>query len=214
MGAGPRILSVSGVGLQGRAAANRKVIEMILTLTILVWVVMEVWLLIRDAARGKGGTAVDRGTRTLVIVLVLAAAAGAGVAHAVLRHDPAWQFGSVGLTVAGLLVMWAGLGLRFWAVRVLGSSFRTTVEVDEGQAVVDRGPYRWIRHPSYTGMLLIVTGLGLAYGNWLSLALLLVLTVVRLLPRIAVEERVLTSTLGRPYAEYRAHTKRLVPGLW
>jgi protein-S-isoprenylcysteine O-methyltransferase Ste14 len=63
-------------------------------------------------------------------------------------------------------------------------------------------------------VLLIVTGLGLAYGNWLSLALLLALPLVSLLPRIAVEEAVLTSTLGRPYAEYRAHTKRLVPGLW
>jgi len=187
---------------------------MILTLTTLVWVVMEAWLLIRDAARGKGGTAVDRGTRSLVIVLVLAAAAGAGVAHGLLRHDPVWQFGSVGLTVAGLLIMWAGLGLRFWAVRVLGSSFRTTVEVDAGQTVVDHGPYRWIRHPSYTGLLLIVAGLGLAYGNWLSLALLLALPLVSLLTRIAVEEAVLTSTLGRPYAEYRAHTKRLVPGLW
>jgi protein-S-isoprenylcysteine O-methyltransferase Ste14 len=187
---------------------------MILTLTTLAWLALEAWLLVRDGIRGKGGTALDRGTRTLAQVVTVVAAVGAGVAHGVLQHDAGWQFGSRGLTVAGLLVMWAGLGLRIWAIRVLGHSFRTTVEVDPGQQVVDRGPYRWIRHPSYTGILLIVAGLGLAYGNWLSLALLLVLSAAGLLPRIAVEERVLTSTLGRPYAEYRTHTKRLVPGLW
>jgi protein-S-isoprenylcysteine O-methyltransferase Ste14 len=183
-------------------------------LTGLVWVVLEIWLLIRDGARGKGGTALDKGTRTIGQVAILAAAVGAAVAHGVLQHDAGWHFGSRGLALAGLLIMWSGLALRFWAVRVLGSSFRTTVEVDEGQQVVDHGPYRWIRHPSYTGILLIAAGLGLADRNWLSLALLVVLPLVSLLPRIAVEEAVLTRTLGRPYADYAAHTKRLVPGLW
>lgn len=187
---------------------------MILTLTTLAWLALECWLLVRDGIRGKGGTALDRGTRTVGQLVTVGAAVGAGVAHAALHNDQGWQFGSVGLTLAGLLVMWAGLGLRIWAVRVLGSSFRTTVEVDADQQVVDRGPYRWIRHPSYTGILMIVTGLALAYGNWLSLALLLVLPLAGLLPRIAVEEEVLTRILGRPYAEYRTHTKRLVPGLW
>jgi protein-S-isoprenylcysteine O-methyltransferase Ste14 len=50
--------------------------------------------------------------------------------------------------IAGAVVMWAGLALRIWAILVLGRAFRTTVEVDSNQAVVDRGPYRYERHPS------------------------------------------------------------------
>jgi protein-S-isoprenylcysteine O-methyltransferase Ste14 len=213
MGAGAAISSVAGDGPQS-GPHRPEVTEMIVMLTSLVWVALEAWLLIRDATRGKGGTALDKGTRTIGQVVILAAAVGAAIAHGVLQHDAGWQFGSRGLTLAGLVIMWAGLGLRLRAVQVLGTSFRTTVEVDEGQRVVDHGPYRWIRHPSYTGILLIAAGLGLADGNWLSLALLVVLPLASLLPRIAVEEAALTRVLGRPYAEYCARTKRLVPGLW
>jgi protein-S-isoprenylcysteine O-methyltransferase Ste14 len=110
--------------------------------------------------------------------------------------------------------MWAGLVLRIWAIAVLGKSFRMTVEVDTGQKVVDSGPYRWVRHPSYTGILLLMVGLGLVYGNWPALAILLVLPAGVLIHRILVEEAVLTKVIGRAYTEYAAHTKRLVPGLW
>ena len=68
-----------------------------------------------------------------------------------LNNAAAWQFGSTALSVAGPIVMWTGLVVRIWAIVVLGQSFRTTVEVDTGQKVVESGPYRWVRHPSYTG---------------------------------------------------------------
>jgi protein-S-isoprenylcysteine O-methyltransferase Ste14 len=111
-------------------------------------------------------------------------------------------------------VMWAGLILRGWSVTVLGRAFRTTVEVDRGQEVVARGPYRWVRHPSYSGVLLLAAGYGLAAGNWLSLVLTVVLPLVSILARIAVEEQTLVRVLGRPYEHYRSGTKRLVPGIW
>jgi protein-S-isoprenylcysteine O-methyltransferase Ste14 len=97
---------------------------------------------------------------------------------------------------------------------VLGRAFRTTVEVERGQEVVTRGPYRWVRHPSYSGVLLLAAGYGLAAGNWLSLLLTIVLPLVSVLLRITVEEQALVRMLGRPYERYRAATKRLVPGIW
>lgn len=84
------------------------------------------------------------------------------------------------------------------------------MEVDPGQAVVDRGPYRWVRHPSCTGTLVISAGVGLTLGNWLSLAIIM-LPLAAMLRRISVEETALTEILGQPY---QARTKRLVPGLW
>jgi protein-S-isoprenylcysteine O-methyltransferase Ste14 len=59
-----------------------------------------------------------------------------------------------------------GIAIRQWAVVVLGRYFTTDVRVHGGQTVVETGPYRWVRHPSYTGMLITFVGIGLALGNW------------------------------------------------
>lgn len=178
------------------------------------WLILELVLLLRDRTRDKGGTADDRGTRALNFGLIVTAIVASDVlavvvdAHSPLRLPGAWE------AVAGLVVAWLGLALRIWAIVVLGRSFRMTVEVDAGQAVVARGPYRWVRHPSYTGLLLIAAGLGLAGGTWPGLVLCLVLPAVALLLRIRVEEAALTRVLGDPYRAYQARTKRLLPGLW
>jgi protein-S-isoprenylcysteine O-methyltransferase Ste14 len=79
---------------------------------------------------------------------------------------------------------------------------------------VTDGPYRVIRHPAYAGTLLLTAGLGLALGNWLSLALLLVVPFVGHLPRIRAEELALERSLGDAYRDYETGTRRLVPGLW
>jgi protein-S-isoprenylcysteine O-methyltransferase Ste14 len=110
--------------------------------------------------------------------------------------------------------MWLGLALRAWAIAALGGAFRTTVEVDPGQAVVSRGPYRWVRHPSYAGLLLIIAGFGLAVGNWLSLAAALVLVLPAFVRRIHVEEAELERVLGDVYRSYEAGRARLLPGVW
>jgi protein-S-isoprenylcysteine O-methyltransferase Ste14 len=189
------------------------VIDMAVQLTIAIWLLFEVGMLVRDRVRGKGGIARDGGTLWLNFLVIGVAVTAAGALTGTLGHG-GWQFGTTGLTVAGLLVMWAGLVVRVWAIVVLGRSFRMTVEVDAGQRVVDNGPYHWVRHPSYTGILLILTGLGLADGNWAALAVLIAAPAAVLINRIRVEEAVLTEVLGRDYADYVTRTKRLVPGLW
>ena len=136
---------------------------MVVQLTITAWLALEAGLLIRDRVRGKGSIARDQGTLWLNIMIITAAVVAAGILTGGLKNAAAWQFGSTRLIVAGLLVMWTGLVVRIWAIVVLGKSFRTTVEVDTGQKVVDSGPYRWVRHPSYTGILLLVAGLSLVY---------------------------------------------------
>ena len=183
-------------------------------LTMAAWLALEAGLVIRDRVRGKGSAARDQGTLWLNIIIIAAAVGAAGMLSGAFSNAAAWQFGSAGLAVAGLIVMWAGLVVRIWAIVVLGGSFRTTVEVDTGQKVVDSGPYRWVRHPSYTGIVLLMAGLGLVYGNWPALAVLLVLPTGVLIYRIFVEEAALTEVIGRAYTDYAARTKRLVPGLW
>jgi len=181
--------------------------------TLLAWAAIEIFLLLRDAARGKGSTANDRGTRLTYVAAWLGAFLIAGAASSGLRPGSAWQLGRWS-AAASLVVLWTGLAVRFWAVAVLGPAFRTTVEVDAGQPVVDRGPYRFVRHPSYSGMLIIALGAGLSFGNWLALAALAALPLAATLRRINVEEAALADVLGQPYLAYQDRTKRLVPGIW
>ncbi|MEN3361199.1 MAG: hypothetical protein V7637_5181 [Mycobacteriales bacterium] len=193
-------------------------LTVLLSVTGSGWLVLELVLLLRDRARAMGGTADDRGTRALNIGLIVLAIAAADVLPAVVgRHSPLWlpSAGPGGWqTVPGLIIAWLGLALRIWAIVVLGRSFRTTVEVHAGQTVVTSGPYRWVRHPSYTGLLLITAGIGLAGGTWPGLAICLILPAIAMLRRIRVEEATLTLVIGEPYRAYQHHTKRLLPGLW
>ena len=115
---------------------------------------------------------------------------------------------------AGLVLLLAGIILRGWAFKTLGKYFTFTVMVSADQPVISAGPYRLLRHPSYTGLLLGCAGVGLASANWVALAGLTLLPLALLLWRIQVEENALLATLGEPYRRYAAQHKRLVPLVW
>jgi protein-S-isoprenylcysteine O-methyltransferase Ste14 len=116
--------------------------------------------------------------------------------------------------VLGVALMVAGTVLRYWSVHVLGRFFTVTVDIGEGHRVVDTGPYALLRHPSYTGMLVVYLGIGIALDSWLSVASVVVIPTLAVLNRIRHEEAVLVTQLGRDYERYQGRTKRLVPGLW
>ena len=133
---------------------------MALDVALAIWGMLELSLRVGERLPGRGGSRQDRGTRTLIGVLF-----GAAIALAVMskRLAPSLQFSGDGrIVLVGAIVMSLGLVIRVWAIVVLGGAFRTTVEVDLKQKVVSRGPYRWIRHPSYAGLLLILTDSGSA----------------------------------------------------
>jgi protein-S-isoprenylcysteine O-methyltransferase Ste14 len=190
----------------------------VLTVSGALWLILELGLIARDRQRGTGGTGRDRGTRAVNFILIVVAILVADALTAVIgKHSPlripgagpdGWPL------IAGLVIIWLGLVIRVWSIVVLGRSFRTTVEVDVAQPVMSRGPYRWVRHPSYTGVLLIAAGYGLALGTWPGLLICLLLPEVAILRRIGVEEAELARVIGDPYRKYRDHTKRLIPGLW
>jgi protein-S-isoprenylcysteine O-methyltransferase Ste14 len=116
--------------------------------------------------------------------------------------------------VVGAVVGWFGLLLRWWCFVVLGRYFTVVLKTSADQVVVDRGPYRVLRHPSYTGLLLAFVGGGLMLGNWLGLLGSFVLVLVALVYRIRIEERALNAALGSAYADYARHRARLLPYFW
>ena len=111
------------------------------------------------------------------------------------------------------MTIWLGIGLRIWAIAVLGEFFRRDVLIQKGHEVVTAGPFQVVRHPAYAGKLIAALGLGLALGNSLALAILVVVPLLGHIPRIRVEEAELTRSLGEPYRRYAETTSRIIPGV-
>ena len=100
------------------------------------------------------------------------------------------------------------------AILTLGRYFSTCIAIHHDHRLVRTGLFRWVRHPSYSGLLLLFLGLGLSYGNWLSFALIVIPFLAALLYRIQVEEASLTEALGQDYSDHCRSTKRLLPGVF
>ena len=178
--------------------------------TLLGWFVVE-WR--QGQQQRNEANLEDQGSRS-VIRLTMVVGIFAAVEFA--RRVPAARIHATQLTVfvVALAIIWAGMALRYWAFRTLGRYFTFTVQTSADQQVISAGPYRVLRHPSYAGGALILAGIGLALGNWLSLAANLCIPLIGMINRIIVEERALHATLGDAYASYATGRKRLVPLVW
>ena len=155
----------------------------------------------------------DGGTKRF---LVLTLYAGLAAAVAIALYIPATRLPApeAAWFWSGVFVALTGAGLRAWAIRTLGEFFTRDVMIREAHIVVSGGPYRVLRHPSYTGTGLILVGLGLMLGSWLSLGVVVTAFGTSHLPRILHEERVLGARFGSEYDEFARKRRRLVPFLW
>jgi protein-S-isoprenylcysteine O-methyltransferase Ste14 len=164
-------------------------------------------LLFNKAATPAPQLRKDNGSYLLIAVLgALAVFAGLGLR--------AWGVGVAtgAIQYVGLFLALAGFILREWAVIRLGRYFSRTVEIETGHRLVTDGPYRWFRHPAYTGMLLIYGGLVLALGTWVGALAALALVLAATLYRIQIEEKVLIDAFGDEYRDFMCRTWRLIPG--
>jgi protein-S-isoprenylcysteine O-methyltransferase len=175
------------------------------------WIAMEIWIGFRDR-RKISGTSGDRGSLILLIAMFVIVLTAAWYATELFN----WAgFGAFRFQIflIGLVLIWAGIALRLWAVQVLGRYFRTTVIVQDEHQLVETGPYRLLRHPSYTGTLLTLLGFGLCFGNWIALALVTVGPLLAYSYRITVEERALRARFGPKYEAFARDRWRLIPFL-
>jgi protein-S-isoprenylcysteine O-methyltransferase len=167
--------------------------------------------LFRRSRRTPGATRTDDGSlRLLWIVITLAIASAvslSGYRPGLLPFPPAW------IRAAAVALLAGGMGLRWWAVITLGRFFTIDVATHADHALVSSGPFRFVRHPSYTGLLLAFLGFGVSLGNALSLVVLMAPIVATLAYRMRVEEAALHRALGASYEAYCARTKRLIPGV-
>lgn len=115
---------------------------------------------------------------------------------------------------AGILLMVAGVVFRWYSIRMLGKYFTLRLTIQPGQTVVEDGPYRLIRHPSYSGALITMLGLGLVLNNWMRVIVMLIAGFVGYSYRVKVEEDILVTALGEPYRDYIKRTKRFIPYIY
>ena len=180
--------------------------------TYILWFVLEI-----IGSRTKRSTdptrASDRGSFRLIMIL-LWLSIGLDFALSFLLPQATILWHRTAVFFVGIALMLAGLAFRFYSMSLLGRFFTYQVAIHPGQTVIEAGPYRYIRHPSYTGALITLVGLGLALGNWVGLLALLTCMGAAYAYRISVEEAALLAALGEPYEQYTRRTRRLLPFLF
>lgn len=110
--------------------------------------------------------------------------------------------------------MLGGLMMRYWAAKTLGEFYTRTLQIVEGQEIVDQAPYNVIRHPGYLGTLSMEIGAGLAVTNWVVLLAAVLIGITSRTYRIGAEEKMLEARFGEEYKVYSNKTWKLVPFLY
>jgi len=175
------------------------------------WAIVELSIWSRDRARVKG----ERADRFSMLAIVLGITAGIFVAFSATGIRATRIAAPDALVVGlGIALIWAGIVFQLWAVRTLGRFFRVTVTTQDDHRLIDTGPYRRLSNPSYTGAMVTMAGIGLAMGNWASLAGILICAGLGFAWRIRVEEASLRARFGAEFDVYRKARWALVPPVW
>jgi protein-S-isoprenylcysteine O-methyltransferase len=154
----------------------------------------------------------DRGTFQLIwiaitLAILLGIAAGIAVPGARLPHADA-------LYPVGFALFVLGAMLRAWSIRTLGRFFTVQVAIASDHKLIEIGPYRVLRHPSYTGSLVMFVGYLTCNGNYLTMAIVLLTVLVVFIRRIHIEEAALAETFGNAWRAYAKRTWRLLPWIY
>lgn len=176
------------------------------------WVASEFLVLIITRTRRDSGNTRDRGSLLILwptIFTSIFAAIWIGESR-----PPTIFGGEPWVRVVSLVLLVAGLVIRWSSIFTLGKSFSANVAIHSAQTIHKRGLFRFVRHPSYSALLIIFLAIGLHARNWLSVAIVLIPTLAALLYRIRVEEAALNEAFGNEYARYSEKTKRLIPGIY
>ena len=183
----------------------------IITVLIALWPLSEIILGIKRRAHTHQVKSEKSSYRLIWIVIILSIASAIFIQSYLQFRIP----GSSTLhLVIGAACIVIGLIVRWLAILILGKSFVVDVAVKTGQSIIQKGPYKYIRHPSYTGMLISFLCLAFLLGNWLSLLLIIVPITAVLIYRIRSEEELLAAEFGAEYSEYSKKTWRLFPGMY
>lgn len=177
-----------------------------------LWILSEIYIAVVIRTDDDEGSVRDRGSQIILWIVIVLALTACGFIKAL--YPPNLLGGAGWLKTAAVLLLIAGLTVRWTAILTLGRGFSANVAIRYSQQICRSGLYRFVRHPSYLGMLLIFLAAGVHSRNWLGVAVALIPTTPAVLYRIHVEEQALREAFGDDYTAYSATTKRLLPGVY
>lgn len=178
----------------------------------LIYVVSELGLAVKKRAKKSESRGSDRGSLALLwVVIVVSVFLAFNIAYA---FPAAAMGGGAALRFLGAALFAAGLAIRWYSIVHLGRFFTVNVAIAMDHRLIDTGPYRFVRHPSYAGALMAFLGLALCLANWISLPVMIVPVFLVFLRRMHVEEGALLEALGVQYRDYMNRTKRLIPAVY
>jgi protein-S-isoprenylcysteine O-methyltransferase Ste14 len=184
----------------------------ILNICAIVWLIGEIAIWRGDKQSSGGSERQDKGSRSYAIIAVII---GMGASSVASTFMPFLGIYRLAFFVLGIATMVAGIALRRWAVVTLGRFFNSKVVIQEGHKVVDSGPYRYVRNPSYTGLIITAVGYGIGCGSMVSIAIMFIVPLIGIVNRIFVEEEALLKGLGEDYTLYMKKVRyRLFPYIW
>jgi protein-S-isoprenylcysteine O-methyltransferase len=163
----------------------------------------------RRRASGANFTLKDRRSLGLLMIVIWISVIGAVLAANFLPAARiSWAAQIYPFTCA---LFFAGVFFRWYAIWILGRFFTVNVAIATDHRLIETGPYRYLRHPSYTGALLAFFMLGVAMGNFVSLFCMTIPIFLVFRNRMQIEEEALIEAFGDTYRSYMQRTKRLVP---
>ena len=166
--------------------------------------------------RGDGGRAnVSQGRISNAVIMAVGLTSivlGTAIGFLAKFRDIRWLFSpNYAISAFGLLLILIGIIIRWSAILELRKYFTVDVKILPDHKLICSGLFKYIRHPSYLGLLLSVLGLGITMVNWLSTIVILVPHIILIVLRINEEERALEDRFGPEYRTYRQRTRRLIP---
>ena len=143
--------------------------------------------------------------RDFVPLILLAIPAAIAIGYGRVGVLPDWLF------YPGESLFIAGSAFTLWSYRLLGRYLSPYVQVLPGHELIERGPYRYIRHPGYLGQIVAFIGLGLVLQSWVALVVIVAVASSVLTHRIRLEEKFMATRLGDSYVDYMTRSRRLLP---
>jgi protein-S-isoprenylcysteine O-methyltransferase Ste14 len=178
----------------------------------ILFFVTELSLLLFKRAK-KSAVKNERDRKSLIILwLVIALSLSLGPFSV---HYGIWAFNNYQLAlIIGIIVFAIGFIIRWTAIYQLGKMFTVDVVISDTHTLKTSGLYKIVRHPSYSGLILIIGGLGVCLGSLLSFLLMFIPTFLAINYRIKIEEKALIEEFGEQYTSYKSRVKKLIPGIY
>jgi protein-S-isoprenylcysteine O-methyltransferase Ste14 len=185
-------------------------LSLIFLLISLVWIISEVILARVKHSKTEDSKGLDKSSlrflwTTIIICVFIGVFLGV------------WRIGYIPvkfISLIGLVLIVLGLIVRWTAILTLKKYFTVDVSIQSNHKIIDKGIYKFIRHPAYAGSLLSFLGLGLAFSNWVSTLVIFMPVLIAFIYRIRVEEKALIQAFGGEYINYSKVTKRLIPMIY